>query len=130
MAWRYERPENAVPLCKRCAYRLLWPRRESLRIDLAWGLWGPRFEAFWMWHAAREQVRFLENWDLETHPLWPSCFGGDAWETGSGAKAQADPRPPQGVQRTQVHQAALARALGVRSDLRPQRDTSARFLLK
>ncbi len=130
MAWRYERPENAVPLCKRCAYRLDWSRRESLRIDLAWGLWGPRFEAFRMWHSAREQVRFLGDWDRETHPLWPSQFGGDAWETGSGAKAQADPRPPDGVQRTQAHQAALARALGVRFDPRPQRDTSPYFLLK
>ena len=36
-AWRYERPENAVPLCKRCAYRLEWSRRESLiRDDLDW----------------------------------------------------------------------------------------------
>ena len=36
-----------------------------------------------MWHSAREQARFLEDWDRETHPLWPSQFGGDAWETGS-----------------------------------------------
>ena len=130
MAWRYERPENAVPLCKRCAYRLGWSRQEPLRIDLAWGLWGARFEAFWMWHSAREQVHFQAVWDRETHPLWPPQFGGDAWETGSGANAHADPRPPQGVQRTQVHQAALARALDTRAAARPQHDTPGAFLLK
>jgi len=128
-AWRYERPENAVPLCKRCAYRLEWTRRESLRIDLAWGLWGPRFEAFWMWLSAREQGFLLEDWDRETHPLWPPDFGGATWETGSGAKKHVEPYPPEGVQRTQVHQAALVRALGVRVDPRPQRDTQAHFLL-
>jgi len=129
-AWRYERPENSIPLCKRCAYRLEWSRRESLRIDLAWGLWGPRFEAFWMWHAARQQVGFPGDWDRETHPLWPSQFGSDAWETGSGAKVHAEPRPPEGVQRTQTHQAALARALGLRSVTRPGRDTLSHILLK
>jgi hypothetical protein len=129
-AWRYERAENAVPLCKHCAYRLGWSRREDLRIDLAWGLWGSRFEAFWMWHSARGQALFLEGWDRETHPLWPPQFGGDTWATGSGAKAHADPRPPEGVQRTPAHQAALARALGVRSEPRPQGDTLAPFLLK
>jgi hypothetical protein len=130
LAWRYERAENAVPLCKRCAYRLEWSRRESLRIDLAWGLWGPRFEAFWTWHSAREQGRFLKDWDRETHPLWPAQFGGDTWETGSGAKVHADPRPPQGVQRAPAHQAALARALGIRLEPRPQRETPAHFLLR
>ena len=130
LTWRYERAENAVPLCKRCAYRLEWSRRESLRIDLAWGLWGPRFEAFWMWHSAREQGRFLEGWDRETHPLWPPQYGGNAWETGSGAKVHADPRPPLGVQRTAAHQAALARSLGVKPDLRPRPDTPSPFLLR
>lgn len=129
-AWRYERPENAIPLCKRCAYRLEWSRRESLRIDLAWGLWGPRFEAFWMWHSAHEQLCFLKDWDRETHPLWPPHFGGATWETGSGAKVHAEPCPPEGVQRTQAHQMALARALGAGVDLRPPRDTPGHFLLK
>jgi uncharacterized membrane protein (UPF0127 family) len=129
-AWRYERPENAVPLCKRCAYRLEWSRQESLRIDLAWGLWGPRFEAFWMWHSAHERLPSLKVWDRETHPLWPPQFGEGKWETGSGAKEHAEPRPPEGVQRTQAHQAALARALGARFDPRPLRDTPTQFLLK
>lgn len=129
-AWRYERPENAVPLCKRCAYRLEWSRRESLRVDLVWGLWGPRFEAFWMWHSAHEQLHSLKDWDREIHPLWPSYFGGAARETGSGAKEHAEPCPPEGVQRTQAHQMALARVLGVGVDLRPQRDTPGHFLLK
>jgi len=128
--WRYERHENAVPLCKRCAYRLEWSRREGLRVDLAWGLWGPRFEAFWMWHAAREQERLVEDWDLETHPLWPPDFGGATWETGSGAKVHAEPYPPEGIQRTQTHQAALARALGVKPESRPPRDTPPHYLLK
>jgi hypothetical protein len=130
LTWRYERPENAVPLCKHCAYRLGWSKRDGLRIDLAWGLWGPRFESFWMWHSAPEQGAFPRDWDRETHPLWPPQFGGDGWETGSGAKEHAEPRPPQGVARAQVHQAALARALGVRLDARPRRDTLPQFLLK
>jgi hypothetical protein len=129
-AWRYERPENAVPLCKRCAYRLEWSRRESLRIDLAWGLWGPRFEAFWMWHSAHERLHSLKDWDRETHPLWPPGFGGTAWETGSGAKPHAEPSPPEGIQRNPVHQAALARALNAGVGSRPRQDTPACFLLK
>jgi hypothetical protein len=83
-----------------------------------------------MWHAAREQDRLVEDWDLETHPLWPSDFGGATWETGSGSKAHAEPYPPEGVQRTQTHQAALARALGVRPESRPERDTPPHYLLK
>jgi hypothetical protein len=129
-AWRYERPENAVPLCKRCAYRLEWSRREGLRVDLAWGLWGPRFEAFRTWHSARQQGRFPRDWDRETHPLWPLQFGGEAWEIGSGATVHAEPCPPEGVLRTEAHQAALARALGVRFEPRPRRDTPSRILLK
>jgi hypothetical protein len=130
MAWRYERPENAVPLCKRCAYRLEWSRREGLRLELAWGLWGPRFEAFWAWHAAIEEPHRLGDWDRETHPLWPAHFGGPTWETGSGSRAHAEPHPPSGIQRTAYQQAALARALSVRAALRPRRDTTPRFLLK
>jgi uncharacterized membrane protein (UPF0127 family) len=129
-AWRYERPENAVLLCKRCAYHLEWTRLESLRIDLAWGLWGPRFEAFWMWHSAHDQLLSLKDWDRETHPLWPPHFGGATWETGSGAKEHAEPCPPKGVQRTQYHQVALARALGVGVDPRPRWNTPGYFLIK
>ena len=129
-AWRYERPENAVPLCKRCAYRMDWSQRESLHIDLAWGLWGPRFEAFWMWHVRREQGRLPGDWDRETHPLWPPAYGGESWETGSGAKAHAEPRPPQGIRPTRAQREAVARGLGVKTPARPSQETPAQFLLK
>ncbi|HLE15548.1 MAG TPA: hypothetical protein VI776_12435 [Anaerolineales bacterium] len=62
--WRFERPENAVPLCKRCAYRLDWSRREGLRIDLAWGYGG---------RASRPSG--CGSW-----PASKSC----SWKTGTG----------------------------------------------
>ena len=62
VTWRYQRPENAVPLCHHCAETLNFLRDESLRIDLVWGLWGPRFEALWNWHKALDEDR-LPAWD-------------------------------------------------------------------
>ena len=114
------------------AVHTAWSGRdgESLRIDLAWGLWGARFEAFWTWHSMRERRYVLESWDRETHPLWPPQFGNATWETGSGAKEHAEPRPPDGVRRTHAHEAALARALGVEIEPRPGRDTPVDFLLE
>lgn len=113
LSWRYERPENAVPLCHKCAARLNWIRQEDVRINLAWGLWGPRFEAFWRWHTAATKKDLPEDWDKLDYPLWPAKFGGQTWESGSGLEAHADPRPPQGIQLSGVHQEALARGLGV-----------------
>ena len=111
--WRYERPENAVPLCHKCAACLKWNHQEDVRIDLAWGLWGPRFEAFWRWHTAARKNNLPNYWDKLAYPLWPSRFGGQTWESGSGAETHADPRPPQGIPLSGMHQDALGRWLGV-----------------
>ncbi len=110
VAWRYQRPENAVPFCHHCTETLNLLRSESLRLDLAWGLWGPRFEAFWQWHKARLENR-LPEWDPYKHPLWPPEYGGLTWETGSGGLKDAEPRPPHNVARQEQHLAALRRAL-------------------
>ena len=109
-AWRYQRPENAVPLCHHCTETLELLRRADLQTDLAWGLWGPRFEAFWQWHKA-SQVGRLPNWDSCAHPLWPAEFGGQTWETGSGSLQHAEPRPPHGIVRSEQHEAAMRRVL-------------------
>ena len=108
--WRYQRPENAVPLCHHCVETLEFRRDEALQIDLAWGLWGPRFEALWQWHKAI-QSNCLPEWDLYAYPLWPKEFGGEAWETGSGALRHAEPRLPHDVARTEQHERTLRGAL-------------------
>ena len=110
VAWRYERPENAIPFCHHCSETLNFLRSESLRFDLAWGLWGPRFEALWNWHKALQENR-LSVWDMYADPLWPREFGGSTWETGSGALKHSEPRPPRGVARTEQHLSALRRGL-------------------
>ncbi len=110
IAWRYQRPENAVPICHHCTETLGLLRDFSMQIDMAWGLWGPRFEAFWRWHKALEE-NSLPDWDPYAYPLWPRAFGGDTWETGSGALKQAEPRPPRDVARNEQHLSALRRAL-------------------
>jgi len=124
LSWRYERPENAVPLCHKCAARLKWNHQEDVRIDLAWGLWGPRFEAFWKWHTATLKNRLPADWDKLDYPLWPVQFGGSTWENGSGAEMHAEPRPPQGVQLSNMHRDALARGLGVGPRLQGHLPTS------
>jgi hypothetical protein len=108
--WRYQRPENSVPLCHHCVATLEFLRNELLQIDLAWGLWGPRFEALWQWHKASDG-NYLPEWDVYKCPLWPQEFGGEAWETGSGALKYAEPRPPHGIERSEQHETALRRAL-------------------
>jgi hypothetical protein len=108
--WRYQRPENTVLLCHHCVETLEFRRNEALRIDLAWGLWGPRFEALWQWHKA-VQNNCLPEWDLYAYPLWPKEFGGDRWETGSGALRHAEPRLPHDVARTEQHHRTLRGAL-------------------
>jgi hypothetical protein len=109
--WRYQRPENAIPICHHCTETLNLLRDESLQIDLVWGLWGPRFEALWQWHRAIRTKRLPKDWDLYTHPLWPQEYGGDAWESGSGALKFAEPRPPHQVLRSEQHMQALRRGL-------------------
>jgi hypothetical protein len=120
-SWRYERPENHVPLCRRCVPWLKWKEREDLRLDLAQGLWGMRHDAFWAWHQAVKRGRLPAFWDRERHPLWPPTFGGDTWETGSGAFEAADPRPPDGVSRTSAHLAVLSRILNGRGGVKHKR---------
>jgi hypothetical protein len=110
ITWRYQRPENAIPICHHCTETLNLLRREDLQFDLVWGLWGPRFEAFWAWHKAYQENR-LPDWDSCAHPLWPPELGGETWESGSGSLKYAEPRPPHGVQRSEQHLAALRRAL-------------------
>jgi hypothetical protein len=109
-SWRYERPENAVPLCHRCADTLGFVHDPSIRLDLARGLWGLRFEALWRWHRALRSATPIE-WDLYAFPLWPQDYGGDTWEKGSGALAFAEPRPPHGLARSRRHLNMLKRAL-------------------
>lgn len=120
-AWRYERPENHVPFCRRCMSWLKWKEREDLRLDLAQGLWGQRHDAFWAWHQAAKRGQLPLDWDRESHPLWPQRFGGDSWETGSGAFEVADPRPPDEVSRTSTHLAALSHILNGRGGLSGKR---------
>jgi hypothetical protein len=109
--WRYQRPENAIPICHHCTATLNLLRDESLQVDLVWGLWGPRFEALWQWHRAIRTKRLPNDWDPYTHPLWPQAYGGDAWETGSGVLKFAEPRPPNQVLRSEQHMQALRRGL-------------------
>jgi hypothetical protein len=108
--WRYQRPENAIPICHHCTETLDLLRNESLQLDLVWGLWGPRFEAFWQWHRAMKN-NHLPDWDPYAFPLWPREFGGQTWETGSGALNHARPRPPHDITRNEHHLSALRRAL-------------------
>jgi uncharacterized membrane protein (UPF0127 family) len=110
-AWRYQRPENAVPLCHKCVGLMNWHNREALRREVAWGLWGARFEALWRWQAAALAHQLPEGWDRQTHPLWPELFGGATWETGSGALEHTSPRPPEGLARTPRQSVVLARSL-------------------
>ncbi len=117
VAWRYRRPENAVPLCHKCAARLDWNQSEAMRLDAAWGLWGKRFEALWQWHLAWQKNK-LPTWDRCEHPLWPLEYGGASWADGSGAVRDADPRTPKGVRRLKRHQDALARVLSAGPALR------------
>jgi hypothetical protein len=111
IVWRYQRPENAIPICHHCAETLDLLRNESMQFDLVWGLWGPRFEALWQWHRALKNNRLPRDWDPCAFPLWPKEFGGDDWETGSGALKFAEPCPPHAITRNEQHMTALRRAL-------------------
>jgi hypothetical protein len=113
LTWRYGRPENGVPLCRRCTDHLDWYRVPELRIQLTWGVWGPRFEAFQRWHDAAASQTLPEDWNRQKHPLWPQEFGGPNWETGSGALTACDPRPPIGIALTLQHRQAVTEAMGV-----------------
>lgn len=120
-AWRYERPENHVLLCRRCAHWLGWPQNKGLRMVLVQGLWGRRFDAFQAWHRAAAAGRLPPVWDRHADPLWPPQYGGATWPRGSGAAEHAEPRPPKGVARTADHRAALRQALNGRGGIRRER---------
>ena len=110
IAWRYFRPENLVPLCHRCVDTLEFHHQAALRLDLAGGLWGKRFESLQRWHNDLENQR-LPEWDKLAFPLWPEKYGGLTWASGSGALRHAEPRGPQGVYRSEAQIQALKRAL-------------------
>ncbi len=110
IAWRYQRPENAIPICHHCTETLDLLRSEPLQLDLVWGLWGPRFEAFWAWHRGMKN-NHLPKWDSYAFPLWPPEFGGPTWDSGSGSLKHAEPRPPHDIERSEQHVTALHRAL-------------------
>jgi hypothetical protein len=115
LAWRLKRPENAVPLCRDCARKLHFAKNEKVRRQLLWGLWGPRFEALerWLWAVQGVGVyRLPRGWDHETYPLWPREFGGETWETGSGALWCCEPREYQSVCRTRAQRKVLSEILG------------------
>ena len=110
VAWRYQRPENQVPICHMCAKTILASDRSRL-IDMARGIWGMRFEALLRWHEAWLTETLPSVWNKEAYPLWPKGYEGDSWETGSGAVEHSDPLPPVGVVRTPEHQSSLIAAL-------------------
>ena len=111
VTWRYQRPENAVPLCHHCAETLNFLRDKGLRIDLVWGLWGPRFEALWSWHQARWIKIVCPPGTHTTTHCGQRNMEAATWEDGSGALDCAEPRPPHGVARSHLHETALKRAL-------------------
>lgn len=110
-AWRYDRPENHAPLCRRCIVRLAY-RQTGARIELVRALWGARFEAFFRWHQAFTQRTLPPDWDRGINPLWPAEFGGQTWAAGSGSLDCADPRMHYGVLRSTRHKSALDSYLG------------------
>jgi hypothetical protein len=94
--WRYGRPENHVPLCRKCIGIMSWGKNQELRISLAKILWRERFEAFQRWHGAFINKTLPEGWEPLEYPLWPPEYGGETWEMGSGAADHAVPMPPSG----------------------------------
>jgi len=104
-SWRLLRPENNIPLCSCCVKRFKLTKKADIRYNLARSFWGARFEALDRWFAAEVQGgRCLpSDWDKSEYPLWPRSFGGDTWETGSGAVKHVAPLWPQHVKRTKEH---------------------------
>ncbi len=92
--WRYGRPENHIPLCRKCIGILHWRANPELRISLAKILWRDRFVAFQRWHDGFVNQTLPADWEPLDHPLWPAEYGGKTWETGSGAAEHANPLPP------------------------------------
>jgi hypothetical protein len=117
IAWRLERPENAVPLCRDCAETIRFATDEQIRRDLVWALWGARFDALERWYNAVQKLdgyRLPKDWLREQFPLWPKEFGGNDWASGSGAAKHCGPREPQTVRRTPKQQKILTKMLSKR----------------
>ena len=119
MAWRLARPENAIPICRRCV-EIINIKKDEIRYDLAWGLWGGRFEALHRWYIAVQENRLPKNWNKADYPLWPKEFGGPTWGEGSGSFTCCEPRPARGIKRRQSHYAALNRAMGMATKRRAE----------
>jgi len=110
--WRYDRPENAVPVCRRCAYELGWNENEDLRLRAAFGIWGVRFVPFHRLHLeVNSQSGEFVGWNKYKYPLWPKEFGGSDWETGCGCVECAVPRLPEDCLLTAEHRALLQSTL-------------------
>ncbi|HLO13620.1 MAG TPA: hypothetical protein VK206_02250, partial [Anaerolineales bacterium] len=103
VSWRLLRPENHIPLCKYCARRYDVHRKPQIRLDLVRAFWGARFSALELWYDGARGFNggLPKDWNKGTDPLWPDTFGGDTWETGSGASEHTFPAWPKDVQRTQ-----------------------------
>jgi hypothetical protein len=116
LAWRFARPENHVPLCKICIRTMKLAERDDrdgVMLDLAWGLWGRRFEAFFRWYQVMQNGNLPKSWDRITYPLWPEDFGGRTWEDGSGHLACCSVRGPAGVVGSDMQRRAMERGLNV-----------------
>jgi hypothetical protein len=117
ISWRLERPENAVALCHDCVDTVRYSTDQSIRRELAWGVWGPRFEALERWYLATMNLKgygLPKDWSREEHPLWPKEFGGRDWASGSGEAKNCTVREPHSIRRTQKQQRILdAAGIGV-----------------
>jgi hypothetical protein len=102
-SWRLLRPENNIPLCSCCVKRFKRHKNPDIRYNLARSFWGARFEALDRWFMAEVQggKGLPSNWDKSEFPLWPKSFGGETWESGSGAVRHVSPQWPYHVKRTQ-----------------------------
>jgi hypothetical protein len=102
VSWRLLRPENYLPLCKYCTARYKIARKPRIRLELARAFWGARFSALEYWFECAQGLNggLPEDWNRGSHPLWPDTFGGDTWESGSGATRHVTPAWPWNVERT------------------------------
>jgi hypothetical protein len=115
VSWRLERPENAAPLCHDCVETIKFSVNEDVRRNLAWALWGARFEALERWYLAIQNLAgygFPKDWSKEEHPLWPKEFGGRDWASGSGEAKHCTAREPKNVRRSPKQQKILS-TLGI-----------------
>lgn len=103
ISWRLLRPENNFPMCNRCAARYKVAKNANIRHEIGSSFWGSRFQALAKWYRALlgEDGHLPHSWDKAKYPLWPEEYGGDTWETGSGALKHVEPRWPFHVKRTQ-----------------------------